>query len=196
MNNNKIKIFIFLLIPAFAFFSFPTASSAAECAAFPKLSFWGDLSHDNVRRQVENKFDGDWEAYVDKLTYIKLGLQKIHDRGKGAVIKLKGREITLKGKKLRNYLLLSGTRIKIARCLADEMEIADLQNFATAAGGNDPVETAQDSEDARTFVILPARLMVKLRKLAVRRSMVENQMVSVSDIITRKLRDEFKRTGE
>ena len=59
---------------------------------------------------------------------------------------MKGRKVVLKGEKLLNYLRLSNTRINIVRCLADEMDAAGLQDFATAAGGNDPVETAAAPE--------------------------------------------------
>ena len=90
-----------------------------------------------------------------------------------------------------------GKAIAVVRCLAEEMEVAGLQDFATAAGGNDPLETAEaPQEDYRTFVILPTKLIVKLRKQAIHRSLVENQKVSVNDIITRTLRSEFARTGQ
>lgn len=196
MIKNKIRLVVFLLLPALAVFSLPTASSAADCPAFPKLSFWGDLSHESVQRYVDGKFDGDWEAYVERLQYIRKGLKNIYGRGKGALIKMKGRKVVFKGDKLRIYLRLSNTRINIVRCLADEIEADGLQDFATAAGGDEPLETALAPDDYRTYVILPTDMIVKLRKLAVRRSLIENQKVSVNDIITRTLRSEFARTGQ
>ena len=196
MVKIKNKLLAAFLFSAVAALSFPTPS-AAECPDFPKLSFWGDLNHDSVQLYVETKFEGDWDAYIERLQYIKKGLQEIHGRGKGAMIKMKGRKVVFKGEKLRNYLRLSNTRIAVVRCLAEEMEVAGLQDFATAAGGNDPLETAEaPQEDYRTFVILPTKLIVKLRKQAIHRSLVENQKVSVNDIITRTLRSEFARTGQ
>jgi len=68
---------------------------------------------------------------------------------------------------------------------------------STAAGGNDPVETAAaPEEDNRTFVILPKKLITKLHKIAVHRGLIENQLVTVNDIISRILRTEFARSGE
>lgn len=202
MIRNKAKLFAILLLPAIAFLSIPNGAAAAECPAFPKLSFWGDLSHDSVQQYVEQKFAGDWGAYLERLEYIKKGLRGIHDRGKGALIKMKGRKVVLKGEKLGNYILLSETRIGIVRCLADQMEASGLQDFATAAGGNGPVEVVKYTEPARNqdayrmYVTLPLDLVVKLRQRAVRRSLIENQKVSVNDIITRALESEFGRTGE
>lgn len=68
---------------------------------------------------------------------------------------------------------------------------------STAAGGNDPVETAAaPEEDYRTLMILPKKLIIKLRKIAVHRDLIENQLVTVNDIISRILRTEFARSGE
>ena len=193
----KNKLFAALLLGALAALSFPTPSTAADCQAFPKLTFWGDLSHDSVQNYVETKFDGDWDTYIERLQYIKKGLQEINSQGKGALIKMKGRKVVLKGEKLLNYLRLSNTRINIVRCLADKMDAAGLQDFATAAGGNDPVETAAaPEEDYRTLMILPKKLIIKLRKIAVHRGLIENQLVTVNDIISRILRTEFARSGE
>lgn len=184
-----------LLCSAVVFLTFSAPSQAADCAPFPKLDLWGDLSHDSVQRYVEDKFDGDWDAYVERLKYIKKGLQNIHSRGKGALIKMKGKKVVVRGKKLENYLHLSNTRIGIVRCLADA-ELNSFQNFATAAGGDATGDVhSLDKDDYRTYLTLPNDLMAKLRKQAVRRSLIENQKVSVNDIITRTLRSEFEVTG-
>ncbi|MDA1091153.1 MAG: hypothetical protein O3A85_12680 [Proteobacteria bacterium] len=191
-----------LLLPALAFLSFPNNASAAECPAFPKLSFWGDLSHDSVQSYVDSKFDGDWGAYIERMGDISRGLKEIHDRGKSALVTLKDRKVVLEGGKLGNYILLSKTRLKIIRCLAEANDTAAIQNFATAAGGNDanttPVSLNQinAANEYRTYLRLPGSLVAKLRKQAVRRSLVENQQVSVNDIITRTLKSEFGGAGE
>ncbi len=198
VNLIKIRFFtIFALGVAFALFQ--TSPASAECQAFPKLEFWGDMSHASVQDYVETKFEGDWDLYLEKLERIKKGLERIQKRGKGAVIKLKGRRVTLRGGKLGNYIQLSGERMDVVRCLADETEMADLQNFATAAGGNaqdissDFPDPVKKSEGYRTYVTLPQALVVKLRKQAARRSLIENRKVSVNDIITRSLRQQFAR---
>ncbi len=45
-------------------------------------------------------------------------------------------------------------------------------------------------------MILPKKLIIKLRKIAVHRGLIENQLVTVNDIISRILRTEFARSGE
>ena len=193
---NAIK-FLTVLSLGTVFALFQTGLASAECQAFPKIEFWGDMSHTSVRDYVETRFDGDWDTYIEKLERIKKGLENIQKRGKGAVIKRKGQRITLRGGKLGDYIQLSGKRIDVVRCLADNAEIDDLQNFATAAGGDTrdisynlpaPVDK---TEVYRTYVTLPLALVAELRKQAKRRSFIENRKVSVNDIITRSLRQRY-----
>ena len=195
----KAKIFCAALVFAAAFLAPNQARAQAECPAFPKLQFWGDLTHGSVRAYIEERFGGDWNAYINKLERIKTGLQGIHGRGKGAVIKLKGRRVKLKGAKLGDYLQLSGVRLGVVRCLAEEAEADSLQNFATAAGGNDekaatnfPKPEAK-RQGYQTYVTLPQNLVEKLRQQAERRSLLENRKVSVNYIIVRSLKSRFLR---
>jgi len=135
---NKIKINFFTVFALGAFFAvFQSNPALAECRAFPKLDFWGNMSHASVQNYVDNRLYGDWGGYIEKLKNIRNGLEKIHRRNRGAVLKLKGRRVTLRGVKLAYYIQKSNERIAVVRCLADVSDIAGLQNFATAAGGND-----------------------------------------------------------
>lgn len=174
-----------------------SSPASAACRAFPEVEFWEGMSHASVRDYVETKFDGDWSTYIERLERIKKGLENIQKRGKGAIIKRKGRRITLRGGKLGNYIRLSDKRIDVVRCLADNAEMDSLQNFATAAGGDAqdnsynfpaPVEK---SEGYRTYVTLPQTLVVELRKQAKRRSLIENHKVSVNDIIVWSLQQRY-----
>ena len=156
------------------------------------------MSHASVQNYVETKFEGDWEDYLEKLENIKIGLEGILIRGKGAVVKMKGRRVTLRGVKLAYYIQKSNERIAVARCLADGSDIAGLQNFATAAGGNDTragssyfPDPDKKSEEYRTLVTLPLSLVAEMRKRAIQRSFIENRKVSVNDIIARSLRRQF-----
>jgi hypothetical protein len=196
---SKIKNKILLVFALGAFFTvFQAGPASAECQAFPKLAFWGDMSHDSVKNYVETKYDGDWASYIGKLEKIKKGLTNIQQRGKGAVIKLQDRKVTLRGGKLGDYIQKSIVRIDTVRCLADEAEMDNLQNFATAAGGNDAKDDysafpapVSRRDELRTYVTLPMSLVVELRKQATRRSLIENRKVSVNDVITRSLRKRY-----
>ena len=35
--------------------------AAAACGPFPRIPLWKSLSHDLVRQQVEDAYDGDWK---------------------------------------------------------------------------------------------------------------------------------------
>jgi len=195
--NIKITKHFSILSLGVVFALLLASPASAECRAFPKLEFWGNMSHTSVQNYVETKFEGDWEDYLEKLENIKIGLEGILIRGKGAVVKMKGRRVTLRGIKLGNYTPLSDKRMDIVRCFAEQAEMADLQNFETAAGGNaqensskfgSPVEK---NEGYRTYVTIPRTLAVELRKQAARRSLIENRDVSVNDIIVRALRMKY-----
>ena len=155
------------------------------------------MSHGSVRAYVKDRFGGDWDAYIDKLERISAGLLGIHGRGKGAIIRLKGRKVTLKGVGLSDYMQLSSVRLGVVRCLAEEAEADSLQDFASAAGGNDThsdsPKPAAKRQDYRIIVTLPQSLVAKLRKQATRRSLIENQKVSVNDIIVRSLKSRYLR---
>ena len=196
---NKIKINFFAVFALGAFFAvFQSNPALAECRAFPKLDFWGNMSHASVQNYVDNRLYGDWGGYIVKLENIRNGLEKIHRRNRGAVLKLKGRSIKLRGVKLAYYIQKSNERIAVVRCLADVSDIAGLQNFATAAGGNDTragssyfPDPDKKSEEYRTLVTLPLSLVAEMRKRATQRSFIENRKVSVNDIIARSLRRQF-----
>lgn len=38
----------------------------AECAAFPKVPWWSNLSHQSVVRYVDERYSGDWATYTAK----------------------------------------------------------------------------------------------------------------------------------
>ena len=197
MTKIKTKFFTVFALGAFLTV-FQSNPALAECQAFPKLEFWGQMSHASVQNYVDNRLYGDWGGYIEKLKNIRNGLEKIHRRNRGAVLKLKGRRVTLRGVKLAYYIQKSNERIAVVRCLADVSDIAGLQNFATAAGGNDTragssyfPEPDKKSEEYRTLVTLLLSLVAEMRKRAIQRSFIQNRKISVNDIIARSLRRQF-----
>jgi len=196
--RNKTNFFAAVLFSALGVLAFPHQAKAEDgCAPFPKFELWGDLTHGSVRTYVKDRFAGDWSAYIDRLERIITGLQRIHERGKAAVIKLKGRRVTLKGAKLGNYLQLSNARLSVVRCLAKTAEIKDPQKATTPAGETDAKDASDlpkpgaKREGYRTYVTLPKSVIAKLRKEAARLSLIEGRKVSVNDLIVRSLIDSY-----
>ncbi len=112
--------------------------ASASCQAFPKIPLWKTLTHDFARRHVDEKYDGDWQAYIEKLRRYQVKLRAIYDRGSAADISWKNRKIRLKGDAIPGFLKLVDRRISVTRCLAENRaDIDDIANFSTAAGGTD-----------------------------------------------------------
>jgi len=117
------------------------SAAAAECGPFPRYKLWGNLTHGKVQSYVDRKLDGDWQPYISHLEKQLAGVKGIMARGKPARIRSKGKQYTLAGDDLVNYVRLSEARLEVARCLTEESEIAGLNDFATAAGGGEPADT-------------------------------------------------------
>jgi len=109
-----------------------TGKAMANCAPSPKYNLWKELSHEFIQHYVDDKYDGDWDAYLSKLEGYETQLRDIHDKGRGAVITWRSKKIRLKGAKLAKFLELVEQRLTITRCLADNESLAE---FTTAAGG-------------------------------------------------------------
>ena len=184
------------------------------CRPFPKVALWGNMSHESVRSHVDRKLQGDWDSYISQLEKVKARLQDIHGRGKAVRVSLKDRKVTLRGKKLRDYIKLSQNRIAIAICLAEEAEGAGISTFATAAGTpEEPLSTrlrtpsifgegkktkqlqpaVRSNKRFRTYISLSEHVGIKLRQRAAKQSLIEDKNVSVKDIIVRTLEKEFGR---
>ena len=177
------------------------AMAETACPSFPKVSFWGKLTHDSTRQHVKDKLKGDWGAYLERLQRQQTTLRKIHQRGSGAVIKRKGRKIKLSGKPLGKYLRYGDERLAVVRCLAAGEETQGLVDFSTAAGNpaNMPRDDASKAAPggkasmSRTFITMPKKLLKKIRKMAVRQSVKDGKKIGVSDIVVEILERELKR---
>ena len=135
---------VFILLAA-SVLSAPPAQAfvSAGCAPFPKISLWNSLTHDFTRRHVNEKFDGDWQAYIGKLQGFDTKLRAIQKRGTSAVVIWKDRNIRLKGASLAAFLKHLERRIEVTQCLSGTDEVVGtdesaglITGFSTAAGGN------------------------------------------------------------
>ena len=179
--------------------AFP-ALARTECPAFPKVSFWGEMTHDSVRKHVEDKLGGNWGAYVKKLKRQQKTLARFQTRKKTIAIKRKGRKIKLAGKQLAKYVEFSRQRLGVITCLAAKEGTGGLNEFATAAGTpkqSDASKTAAPGNKnmQRTPITLPKELLTKLRNLAKRQSQKEDRKISVSEVVVKILEKGLKKNN-
>ncbi len=116
-----------------------THAASTLCSSFPDVSWWNGLNHDMVRRIVAIRYGGDWNRYIERWNKQAAALKSISESGRSAVIKRSA--LTLSGDALESYLGQVEERLAVTRCLAkeaEEMEVASLADFATAAGGEEP----------------------------------------------------------
>jgi len=111
-----------------------SGEAMASCAPYPKIAIWSELTHEFARHLVDERYDGDWEAYLATLQRYERKLQCIHTKGLNARIAWRDKNVQLNGAKLAAFLKLVERRITVTRCLADGQSVAD---FSTAAGGTD-----------------------------------------------------------
>ncbi len=114
----------------------PFRSADAACEPFPKVSLWGNYTHERVKNYVAAKLEGDWDTYVGHLQKRLKSLKAIEARGDVLKLKYRGKRVVLKDRKLAAYVQAAERRVAVARCLAADADVDSLENFATAAGGN------------------------------------------------------------
>jgi hypothetical protein len=174
--------FLVLLSPFSSF-------AQTKCPEFPKVDFWGELTHDLARQHVADNFDGNWGDYVDKLKRQHAALSRISGRGKAARVSRGGLKVVLRGANLSQYLSLSQQRIEVIECLRSQ-RLSPLKQFP-----RDPLSATivNDETVKRTYLTLPKKLLDKLRLEAVRRSKEENRKVGVNEVILDTVREELNR---
>lgn len=109
----------------------------AECGTIPQLQIWGKMTNARVERYVEKKLEGDWQPYLDHLKGQLETVLKIQASGTDAQMRHNGKLVRLSGPVLDTYVKASIKRLSVVQCLADasqDLDVADLVNFATAAG--------------------------------------------------------------
>ncbi len=181
-------------------YSFP-GFAKTDCPSFPKVAFWGEMTHDSVRQHVADKMGGNWVGYLNQLQNQQTKLSGIHERESGVVIKRKDRKIKLSGDQLAKYLKVAKRRISVVQCLAEMEEANSMDSFSTAAG--DPEKFASSSPPklkaskkevmSRTFIKIPNKILAKLRKMAVRQSLKESRKVSVSEVVVEILKHDLRK---
>ncbi len=93
-----------------------TSQSVSKCDAFPKISWWQNLTHVKITNYINRKKDSNWKSYINKWSRQHDRLKAIQGRNGTAIIKAAG--IKLKGATLADYVKQVGKRVDILRCLS------------------------------------------------------------------------------
>jgi hypothetical protein len=106
----------------------PDSVRASHCPAFPKVVWWGELTHQMVAADVEHRYDGNWKPAIESWQKALAKLQAIRDKGTTAAIRYKStvrgqpattRRVKLRGVKLDRYIDNVWKRLAVMYCLAD-----------------------------------------------------------------------------
>ena len=87
---------------------------ARSCPALPEVAWW-DSSHRKIINYVDQKFQGEWDPYIDRWVNYRDRMQGILDRAGTAVVK--SRNIRLAGSDLAAHIGDIDRRIYVTRCL-------------------------------------------------------------------------------
>jgi hypothetical protein len=91
---------------------------AAACGDFPKVSWWGNMTHAGVASYVDKWHKGNWTPYVQKWEAQLEKLRDIHGRGSAVVVS--SDKIRLEGDGLKLYIDQVQERVDVTKCLAEQ----------------------------------------------------------------------------
>ena len=128
IHRRQSKTILFI-IPLLAAAAIP--AGAVECDPFPKVAWWGNLTHESVIKYVTNRHSGDWNPYIQKWETQSGRLKQALSKGSSVVIKSQG--VTLKAGSLSAYILKMDKRISVNKCLSRK------------------ADSDQQAEDAKSF---------------------------------------------
>lgn len=96
------------------------SSAQAACDPFPKVPWWGSLSHETVDAYVSRKHEGKWAPYIKKWSKQVDRLKDVHKRESSVFVRYKGKKVKIAGDALANYIKLVAKRVNVTRCLAGD----------------------------------------------------------------------------
>ena len=117
-----------------AVLGFPGIAHASHCPAFPKVVWWGKLTHHSVTANVEHRYGGNWKPAIESWQKTLTKLQAIRDKGSTAAIRYKStvkglpattRRVKLSGARLDKYIENVWKRLVVMYCLADQPTAQD-----------------------------------------------------------------------
>ncbi len=98
-------------------------SAKAQCASIPQSKWSKALSHESVIRYVEQKYQGHWTPYIEKLEKQYHDIKAISDKGSSILVTKK--RIKVQGQELEIYTGRIKQRLDVFKCLAEEERLID-----------------------------------------------------------------------
>ena len=93
-----------------------SGGAEAGCNAFPKVPWWGQLTHGMVIRYVRYVYRGDWGRHIRHYEEVRAKLVQIRDES-GTVV-IRGTDVKLSDAAIDDYIAKVDERIDVTRCLA------------------------------------------------------------------------------
>lgn len=118
-----------------------SSGARAACSPFPKVSWWGNLTHGSVTQYVKVNHGGNWGPYKNKWQRQLNKLTNIQAKG-GGIQAPNGSKV--KGPGLAAYINQVRQRVSINDCLANVQAASKLNRVVTASG---KVSAPGDSPD-------------------------------------------------
>ncbi len=106
----------------------PGMARAEHCPTFPKVVWWGSLTHESVTKDVNRRYGGDWKTAIASWQQNLTKLMEIQKKGTTAAIRYKSTvngqprqtsRVKLRGAKLDGYINNVWKRLAVMHCLAD-----------------------------------------------------------------------------
>ena len=126
--RNKKTIWSFSL--AFIIVVMAASSAQAACENFPRVPWWGNLSHVATKAFVVRKHDGNWSPYVKKWSKQVDKLKDVQTRESAVFVRYKGKKVKIAGKALENYIKLVSKRVGVIRYLAKVSTDSKMINYS------------------------------------------------------------------
>ncbi len=101
---------------ALSFFPVIAEPAVGDCAPFPSVRWWGELSHQSVIRYVKARHEGDWAPYIGKWENQLAKIEGVYSRGKTILVSKD--KIKVAGEALGAYLEQLRKRLEVTRCLS------------------------------------------------------------------------------
>lgn len=93
------------------------SQESMQCRPVPQVKWWKIRTHESVASYVNQRYRGNWGAYIEDWLQRLAKVQDIFDRGAGAVTST---GVRLQGKTLSSYINQIQKQISVVRCLANK----------------------------------------------------------------------------